>query len=97
MRLECGPERMNIESVSLMLLGRASHWEGAIYLKARWPFRFVLQFLCPGTARNDSLADRRERDGVYGEMKNGVAGQTQSRNYAGIQCAIASVRSPELP
>ena len=39
-----------IKSVSLMLLCRAFHWEGAIYLKARWPYRFVLQSFCPGTA-----------------------------------------------
>ena len=51
-----------------MLRGGAFHWEGTIYLKARWQYRFVLQSLGPGTARNDSLADRRERDGVYGGM-----------------------------
>ena len=28
--------QLRIESVSLMLLGRAFHWEGATYLKARW-------------------------------------------------------------
>ena len=47
-----------------MLLGRSSHWEGAISLKARWPYRVVLQSLGPGTSRHDSLAGRRERDGV---------------------------------
>ena len=51
-----------------MLLGRAIHWEGSLYPQARWPYHFVLQSLGPGTPRNDSLADRRERDGVYGGM-----------------------------
>ena len=43
---------------------RTFHWDGARYLRARWPYRFVLQSLGPGTSRNDSLADRTEWDGV---------------------------------
>ena len=45
--------------------GQCIQREGAICLKARWPYRFVLQSLGRGTSKTDSLADRRERDGVY--------------------------------
>ena len=44
--------------------------EGAIYLKAFSPYRFVSQSLGPGTSRNDPHIDRRERDGVYGGMSS---------------------------
>ena len=67
--LESGPERMN--RVCLhdvpgqgILLGR-----GDIYLKARWPYHFVLQSFGSGTARNELIADRRDRDGMYGRMR----------------------------
>ena len=34
-----------------MLSGRTFQREGATYLKARWPYRFVLESLGPGTSR----------------------------------------------
>ena len=38
-------QKERTESVSLiMLLGRAFQWEGAIYLKAQWPYHFVLVY-----------------------------------------------------
>ena len=37
-------------------------------LKARWPYCFASQSLGPGTLTNDSLADQRKQDGVYGRM-----------------------------
>ena len=36
-----------MESFSLMLSGRTFQREGATYLKARWPYRFVLESLGP--------------------------------------------------
>ena len=33
--------------------------EGATYLKARWPYRFVLESLGPGISRRDLDADLR--------------------------------------
>ena len=37
---------------------------GATYLKARWPYRFVLESLGPGTSRRDLDADLRRREGL---------------------------------
>ena len=34
--------------------GRTFQREGVTYLKARWPYRFVLQSLGPGTSRRDN-------------------------------------------
>ena len=47
-----------------MLSGRTFHREGATYLKARWPYRFVLESLVPGTSRRDLDADLRRREGL---------------------------------
>ena len=47
-----------------MLSGRTFQREGATYLKARWPYRFVLESLGPGTSRRDLDADLRRRDRV---------------------------------
>ena len=46
-----------MESFSLTLSGRT-------YLKARWPYRFVLESLGPGTSRRDLDADLRRREGL---------------------------------
>ena len=60
-----------MESFSLMLSGRTFQREGATYLKARWPYRFVLESLGPGTSRRD-LDDLRRREGcVFGEDQRG--------------------------
>ena len=56
------------ESVSLTLQGRAFHSEGVMYPKSGWPYHFVLQSLGPGTARDDSLTNQRERDGMLWGM-----------------------------
>ena len=37
---------------------------GSAYLKARWPYRFVLESLGPGTSRRDLDADLRRREGL---------------------------------
>ena len=66
-------------SVSLILMGRAFHREGAIYLKVRWPYRFVVQSLGPGTARNASLSNRREQDRVQRGRVAGFHGQNSDR------------------
>ena len=58
------------QSVSLILMGRAFHREGAIYLKVRWLYRFVVQSLGPGTARNASLSNQREQDRVCRGMSS---------------------------
>ena len=42
-----------------MLSGRTFQREGATYLKARWPYRFVLESLGPETSRRDLDADLR--------------------------------------
>ena len=47
-----------------MLSGRTFQREGATYLKARWPYRFVLESLGPGTSKRDRDADLRRRDGL---------------------------------
>ena len=47
-----------------MLSGRTFQREGATYLKARWPYRFVLESLGPGTSRRDLDADLRRREWV---------------------------------
>ena len=44
-----------------MLSGRTFQREGATYLKARWPYRFVLESLVPGTSRRDLDADPAEK------------------------------------
>ena len=51
-----------MESFSSMLSGRTFQREGATYLKARWPYRFVLESLGPGTSRRDLDADLRRRE-----------------------------------
>ena len=68
--LESGPERINIVYLPDVPGQGIPLGRGDIYLKARWPYRFVLQLqsLVPGTSRNDLLADWREWDGVYGGM-----------------------------
>ena len=48
-----------MESFSLMLLGRTFQREGATYLKARWPYRCVVESLGPGASRRDLDADLR--------------------------------------
>ena len=53
-----------VVSLSLMPAGRAFQKEGATYLKARWPYRFVLEPLGLGTPRRDLDADLRGREGV---------------------------------
>ena len=58
-----------------MLLGRTFQREGATYLKARWPYRFVLESLGPGTSRRDLDADLRKREGVcYGDDQRSRGG-----------------------
>ena len=47
-----------------MLSGRTFQREGATYLKACWPYRFVLESLGPGTSRRDLDADLRRREGL---------------------------------
>ena len=42
-----------------VLSWRTFQREGATYLKARWPYRFVLESLSPGTSRRDLDADLR--------------------------------------
>ena len=44
-----------------MLSGRTFQREGVTYLKAHWPYRFVLESLGPGTSRRDLDADLRRR------------------------------------
>ena len=48
-----------------MFLGGAFHWEGVKYLKAHWPYHFVLQSLGPGTSKNELLANRTRRRSVW--------------------------------
>ena len=55
-----------------MLSGRTFQREGATYLKARWPYRFVLESLGPGTSRSDLDADLRRREGVSMEKMREV-------------------------
>ena len=59
-----------------MLSGRTFQREGATYyLKARWPYRFVLESLGPGTSRRDLDADMRSDKGcVFGEDQRGRRG-----------------------
>ena len=52
------PERLN-GVLLLDALGEDIPREGATYLKARWPYRFVLESLGPGTSRRDLDADLR--------------------------------------
>ena len=47
-----------------MLSGRTFQREEATYLKARWPYRFVLESLGPGTSMRDLDADLRRREGL---------------------------------
>ena len=47
-----------------MLSGRTFQREGETYLKARWPYRFVLESLGPATSRRDLDADLRRREGL---------------------------------
>ena len=47
-----------------MFSGSTFQREGATYLKARWPYRFVLESLGPGTSRRDLDADLRRREGL---------------------------------
>ena len=47
-----------------MLSGRTFQREGATYLKARWPYLFILESLGPGTSRRDLVADLRRREGL---------------------------------
>ena len=55
-----------------MLSGRTFQRERASYLKARWPYRFVLESLGPGTSRRDLDADLRGEKGcVLGEDQRG--------------------------
>ena len=53
-----------MESLSLMPPGNAFQRDGATYLKARWPYHFVLESLGLGTSRRDLEADLRGREGV---------------------------------
>ena len=53
-----------MDSFLLMLSGRTFQREGATYLKACWPYRFVLEYLGLGTSRRDLDADLRRREGV---------------------------------
>ena len=66
--LESRPERMNSLSPWCSWAGYSTGKERYIYiyLKDSWPYSFVLRSLGPGTSSNDSLDNRRERDGVYG-------------------------------
>ena len=58
-----------------MLSGRTFQREGATYLKARSPYRFVLESLGPGTSRRDIDADLRGEKGfVFGEDHRGGGG-----------------------
>ena len=58
-----------MEAVLLMhRAGHIYHCEGAIHLKSRWLYRFVLQYVGPGTLRNGLLAHRGDR--VYGGMSS---------------------------
>ena len=50
---------------SLMLSGRTFQSEGATYLKARWPYRFVFDSLDLGTSRSDLDADLRRSVWMY--------------------------------
>ena len=56
-------ERLNGVLV-LDALGEDIPEKGAIYLEARWPYRFVLESLGPGTSRRDLDADLRRREGL---------------------------------
>ena len=55
-----------MNSVALMLLDRAFQWEGLMYQILTGHIPLFKQSLGAGTSRTDSLADRVERDGVYG-------------------------------
>ena len=63
-----------MESFSLMLTGRTFQREGATYLKARWPYRFVLESAAPGTSRRDLDAGEGEKGCVFGEDHRGRGG-----------------------
>ena len=56
-------ERLNGVLV-LDALGEDIPEKGATYLEARWPYRFVLESLGPGTSRRDLDADLRRREGL---------------------------------
>ena len=59
----------------MMLSGRTFQREGATYLKARWPYRFVLESLGPGTSRRDLDADLEGKKGcVFGDQRGGGGG-----------------------
>ena len=53
-----------MKSFSLMLSGRTFQREVATCLKARWPNRFVLESLGPGTSRRNLDADLRRQKGT---------------------------------
>ena len=57
---------------SLILSRRTFQREGATYLKARWPYRFVLESMGLGTSRRDLDADLRR--GVFMEKIRDVEG-----------------------
>ena len=57
-----------------MLSGRTFQREGATYLKARWPYHFVLESLGPGTSRIDLDADLRRREWLFLEKIREVEG-----------------------
>ena len=51
-----------MESFSLMLSGRTLQRESVTYLKARWPYCFVVESLGPGISRRDLDTDLRRRE-----------------------------------
>ena len=54
-----------MESFSLMLSRRTFQRAGATFLKARWPYRFVLESMGLGTSRRDLEVNLRK--GVFME------------------------------
>ena len=66
-------ERLN-GVLLLDVLGRTFQREGGTYLNARWPYRFVLESLGPGTSRRDLDADLRRREGLFLEKIREVEG-----------------------
>ena len=61
----------------MMLSGRTFQREGATYLKARWPYRFVLESLGPGTSRRDLDADLETQEF---ETRKLASGNRRERN-----------------
>lgn len=73
----CQQTRNNEQPVRVMLLDRAFHWERP-YVSKLTGHVARFESLDPGTPRNDSLANKREHDGMH----SGMNSKTQSGRFS---------------